>query len=131
MRTPLSSGLAAASLGLLLLGLAARTWQIVLLALPPIIVLAFGSIAPAVKGDFVLGPVRARSFDPLALGSQDAVVDLRSPLVVAPPMEDLRRATLQPRRTRPWFGQVPSRRIGAGTDFWGVREYVAGDEVRR
>src|SRR2546430_2207120 len=46
MRTPLSSGLAAASLGLLLLGLAARTWQIVLLALPPIIVLAFGSIAP-------------------------------------------------------------------------------------
>ena len=207
MRTPLSSGLAAASLGLLLLGLAARTWQIVLLALPPIIVLAIGSIAPparprlavvrslsrertdsghdvdvellvrnegasldlveiadvlprelvvvrgthhavvsleeggslrlaytirpAVKGDFVLGPVRARSFDPLALGSQDAVVDLRSPLVVAPPMEDLRRATLQPRRTRPWFGQVPSRRIGAGTDFWGVREYVAGDEVRR
>src|SRR5205809_122286 len=89
------------------------------------------TIRPAVKGDFVLGPVRARSFDPLALGSQDAVVDLRSPLVVAPPMEDLRRATLQPRRTRPWFGQVPSRRIGAGTDFWGVREYVAGDEVRR
>src|SRR5207244_9381394 len=64
------------------------------------------TIRPAVKGDFVLGPVRARSFDPLALGSQDAVVDLRSPLVVAPPMEDLRRATLQPRRTRPWFGQV-------------------------
>src|SRR5438552_3262222 len=130
MRTPLSSGLAAASLGLLLL------------ALPPIIVLAIGSIAPparprlavvrslsrertdsghdvdvellvrnegasldlveiadvlprelvvvrgthhavvsleeggslrlaytirpVVKGDFVLGPVRARSFDPLA-----------------------------------------------------------------
>ncbi|TLZ91226.1 MAG: hypothetical protein E6J98_07755, partial [Methanobacteriota archaeon] len=49
MRTPLSSGLAAASLGLLLLGLAARTWQIVLLALPPIIVLAFGSIAPPAR----------------------------------------------------------------------------------
>jgi uncharacterized protein (DUF58 family) len=46
-------------------------------------------------------------------------------------MEDLRRAKLAPRRTRPWFGQVASRRIGIGTDFWGVRDYVPGDEVRR
>src|SRR5207237_3015230 len=89
------------------------------------------TIRSPVKGDFVLGPVRARSFDPLALGAQDVVLDLRSPLVVAPAMEDLRRAQLQPRRTRPWFGQVPSRRIGPGTEFWGIREYVAGDEVSR
>jgi len=207
MRTPLSSGLAAASMGFLLLGLALRNWQVVLLALPPVIVLALGSLAPPprprivavrslsrertdtgrevdvellirneggsldlveiadilprelvvirgtnhavvslekagtlrlaytvrsqVKGDFVLGPVRVRSFDPLALGAHDVALDLRSPLVVAPAMEDLRRAQLQPRRTRPWFGQVPSRRIGPGTEFWGLREYVAGDEVRR
>ena len=207
MRTPLSSGLAAASMGLLLLGLVLRSWQVLLLALPPMIVLALGSLAPPprprivalrslsadrtdagrevdvelvvrnegpsldlveiadvlprefavlrgtnhavvslekdgtlrlayrirspVKGDFVLGPVRARSFDPLALGAQDVVLDVRSSLVVAPAMEDLRRAALQPRRTRPWFGQVASRRIGPGTEFWGVREYVAGDEVRR
>src|SRR5437899_1022835 len=102
MRTPLASGLAAAALGLLLAGLLLRSWQLVLLALPPIIVLALGSL---------FRPVR--------------------PQVVAPAMEDLRRARLGPRRTRPWFGQVPSRQIGAGTDFWGVREYVAGDEVRR
>jgi len=207
MRTPLSSGLAAASMGFLMLGLALRSWQVLLLALSPMIVLASGSLAPPpkprlvvvrslsrdrtdagrevdvvllvrnegssldlvevadvlprefelirgtnhavvsleaegtlrltytirspVKGDFVLGPVRARSFDPLALGAQDVVLDLRSPLVVAPAMEDLRRAQLQPRRTRPWFGQVPSRRIGPGTEFWGIREYVSGDEVRR
>lgn len=207
MRTSLSSGLAAASLGLLLFGLALQSWQVVLLSLPPIIVLALGSLAPPpaprivavrslgreriaagqevdvellvrnegpaldlvevadllprefalvrgtnravdsleaggtlvlaytirsdVKGDYVIGPVRARSFDPLALGAEDAVVDLRSRIVVAPAMEDLRRVPLQPRRTRPWFGQVPSRRIGAGTEFWGVREYASGDEVRR
>jgi len=207
MRTPLSSGLAAAAMGLLLLGLVLRSWQVLLLALPPMIVLALGSLAPPpsprivafrslsadrtdagrevdvelvvrnegppldlveiadvlprefavlrgtnhavvslekdgtlrlayrirspVKGDFVLGPVRARSFDPLALGVHDVVLEVRSPLVVAPAMEDLRRAPLVPRRTRPWFGQVASRRIGPGTEFWGVREYVAGDEVRR
>src|SRR5439155_1167202 len=102
MRTPLSSGLAAASLGLLIAGLAVRSWQVILLALPPVIVLALGSLFP-----------------PAAR------------LVVAPAMEDLRRTKLQPRRTRPWYGQVASRQIGAGTDFWGVREYTAGDEVRR
>jgi uncharacterized protein (DUF58 family) len=207
MRTSLSSGLAAAALGLLLAGLALQSWQIVLLALPPIIVLSLGSLAPPprprlvavrslsqertvprheidvellvrnegpsldlvevadvlpsefvvvrgtnhavvsleaggtllcsytirsdVKGEFIVGPVRARSFDPLGLGAEDAVIELRSRLIVAPAMEDLRRVTLQPLRTRPWFGQVPSRRIGAGTEFWGVREYAPGDEVRR
>ena len=207
MRTSLSSGLAATSLGFLIVGLAVRSWEIVVLSLPPVIFLALGSLFPpptpqvvavrtlsrdrvqagsdasvelvvrnegpaldlveildvlppefavvrgtnhavlalekggvvplsydvrsAVKGDFHLGPVRVRSLDPLALGAEDAVVPLDSRLVVAPAMEDLRRARLQPRRTRPWFGQVPSRRIGVGTDFWGIREYVPGDDVRR
>src|SRR5207247_3135552 len=49
MRTPLSSGLAAASLGLLVAGLAFRSWQVVLLALPPVIVLALGSLFPPVR----------------------------------------------------------------------------------
>src|SRR5947209_8173515 len=207
MRTPLSSGLAAASLGLLVAGLAFRSWQVVLLALPPVIVLALGSLFPParprlvavrtlsrdraeagrdvdvklvvrndgptldlveivdvlprefetihgtnhavvslerggtmplsytvrspVKGDFRIGPVRVRSLDPLALGAEDAVLPTDARLVVAPTMEDLRRTKLQPRRTRPWFGQVSSRQLGEGTDFWGVREYTAGDEVRR
>src|SRR5207245_11141624 len=49
MRTPLSSGLAAASLGLLVAGLAFRSWRVVLLALPPVIVLALGSLFPPAR----------------------------------------------------------------------------------
>src|SRR3989442_540536 len=49
MRTPLSGGLAAASLGLLVAGLALRSWQLVLLALPPVIVLALGSLFPPAR----------------------------------------------------------------------------------
>src|SRR6266571_6877112 len=207
MRTSLSGGLAATSLGFLVIGLALQSWQIVLLSLSPVIFLALGSLFPpaspevvavralsrdrvqagsdvrvdlvvrndgsaldlieivdvlprelavvrgtnhavvslerggtiplsytvrsSVKGDFRIGPVRVRSLDPLALGAEDAVLPIDARLVVAPTMEDLRRTKLQPRRTRPWFGQVPSRQIGAGTEFWGVREYAAGDEVRR
>src|SRR5439155_1077752 len=89
------------------------------------------TVRSPVKGDFRIGPVRVRSLDPLALGAEDAVLPTDARLVVAPTMEDLRRTKLQPRRTRPWFGQVSSRQLGEGTDFWGVREYTAGDEVRR
>lgn len=207
MRTSLSSGLVGGSSVFLVFAMFLRSWEIVLLALPPVIFLAVGAlfpppvpklvaarvvsreraqvgtdvevelavhndgpslalveildevprelrvvrgtphllaslapggevrlayvVQPTIKGDFRLGPVRARSLDPLALGAEDATLAVDSRLVVAPRMEDLRRASLAPRRTRPWFGHVASRRIGIGTDFWGIRDYVPGDEVRR
>lgn len=88
-------------------------------------------VRPTLKGDYAIGPLRARSLDPLGLGAEDAVVAETSSLSVAPAMESLARAKLGPRRTRPWFGHVPSRHIGVGSEFWGVREYVPGDDVRR
>ncbi len=89
------------------------------------------TIRPSLKGEYLLGPTRLRSLDPLALRAEDAVATSASRLVVAPAMEDLRRTQLGPRRTRPWFGHVISREIGAGLEFWGIREYVTGDQVRR
>lgn len=207
MRTSLASGLATTSLVFLIAAMVLTSWQLVLLALPPAVILAVGAffpppvpnlvaarsvsreraqagipvevelsihnegpsldflevvdvlprelivsrgtnhaiagvesggtfrlryaVRPAIKGDFRIGPVRVRALDPLGLGAEDATLPVESRIVIAPPMEDLRRAKLAPRRTRPWFGQVASRRIGIGTDFWGVRDYVPGDEVRR
>jgi len=89
------------------------------------------TVRPTLKGEFTLGPFRARSLDPLGLGVEDVVVPTTTSVVVAPGIESLARASLGPRRTRPWFGHVPSRHIGAGSEFWGVREYVSGDDVRR
>jgi len=89
------------------------------------------TLRPALKGDFSMGPTRVRILDSLALGSEDTAVGASTNVVVAPTMESLARAKLGPRRTRPWFGHVASRQIGAGSDFWGVREYLPGDEVRK
>ena len=89
------------------------------------------TVRPEVKGDYSIGPVRVRSLDPLYLSLEDATVDVTSRLVAAPATEDVRRAKLGPRRTRPWYGQVPSRQRGVGTDFWGIREYAPGDDVRQ
>src|SRR2546430_10473791 len=73
MRTPLSSGLAAASLGLLVAGLAFRSWQVVLLALPPVIVLALGSLFPPARPRLVA--VRTLSRDRAEAG-RDVDVEL-------------------------------------------------------
>lgn len=207
MRTKLASGFVAASLAFLLLGLASRRWEYALVALVPLVFLAFGALfppaapiitatrelsrdrtqvggevevrvrirnegrsadllevldsvppaltvvggtnhaivslaegevhdlryvlQPALKGDYHIGPTRVRALDPLALGAEDAVVAPATPVVVAPAMENLIRTKLGPRRTRPWFGHVASRQIGVGSDFWGVREYLPGDELRK
>lgn len=88
-------------------------------------------VRPLLKGEYAVGPLRTRSLDALGLGAEDAVVVAPSKVMVAPAMESLAHAQLGPRRTRPWFGHVPSRHIGAGSEFWGIREYVSGDDMRR
>ena len=88
-------------------------------------------VRPLLKGEYAVGPLRVRSLDALGMGVEDAVSAPSTTLAVAPAMESLHRAGLGPRRTRPWFGHVTSRHIGAGSEFWGVREYVSGDDVRR
>lgn len=207
MRTPFVAGLVATSMVFLLGGFVYRSWQVLLLALPPLLFLAVGALAAPlpprvaadravsrdriqvdgtlrvqvtvrnvgggldllelvdtvppefvlvggtdravvalsagesftldyevrapVKGEYTFGPLRVRSLDPVGLGAEDAVVPSVVRVNVAPVLEDMRRARLAPRRTRPWFGQVSSRRPGIGAEFWAVREYVPGDEVRR
>ena len=207
MRTRLATALVGGTLLALIAALALRSWPVILLALPPLVFLAMGSleppavpqlaarrelsrdrlsvgteaevrvvvrnqgpalrllelldvlpaelvvvrgtnhliaplregeslelayvVRPLLKGDYPVGPLRLRSLDALGFASEDALAAPPSTLTVAPAIESLHRAKLGPRRTRPWFGHVSSRQIGAGSEFWGVREYVSGDDVRR
>jgi len=89
------------------------------------------TLSPKVKGVYVLGPLIARSSGASGLEYEEVVVPVLTTISVAPPLEDVRRAKVQPRRTRRLIGQIPSRQIGAGAEFWGLREYVPGDETRR
>lgn len=54
-----------------------------------------------------------------------------TPLVVLPRLEPLPGILLAPRRTLSTPGSVPSRRGGAGVQFFDVRDYTLGDDVRR
>ncbi len=85
----------------------------------------------AVKGRYTLGPLRVRSRDLLGLFVSEVTQEEALPLTVFPRTEDLRKVQIPARSTRPWLGQIPSRSAGPGPDFWAIRDYVSGDEMRR
>lgn len=83
------------------------------------------------KGRYELGPVLLRSRDLTDFFVHETTAGERDTLVAAPRREELERIPLRTERPRPWLGQIPSRMPGMGTDFWSIRAYAGGDELRR
>ncbi len=89
------------------------------------------TIHPRVRGNHVLGPILLRSRDLLGFFIEDKVIEEVDLVSTTPGREDLRKARVTTRRIRPWLGQLASRSPGLGTDFWAIRDYTPGDEMRR
>ena len=83
------------------------------------------------KGRHMIGPVRLRSRDLSTFFIHETMGEEAIPILVSPAREDLRKTMVPVYRTRPWWGQIPSRAPGIGTDFWSIRNYASGDEMRR
>ena len=83
------------------------------------------------KGRHMIGPVRLRSRDLSTFFIHETVGEEAIPILVSPAREDLRKTMVPVYRTRPWWGQISSRAPGIGTDFWSIRNYASGDEMRR
>lgn len=69
--------------------------------------------------------------DPFFLYIWRQVVPVKSYLTALPEVEWVRGVELRALRTRPIPGHVPSRMVGEGTDFHGLRDYVPGDVMRK
>jgi len=81
------------------------------------------------RGYYAFSSVRAQARDPLGLIDRKQTFALSNAgrLFVLPPVLRLKYVAIRPRRTRVYSGLVPARVGGTGTDFFGVREYQAGD----
>ncbi len=102
----------------------------VLAALAPGEVLTLSYAVCARRGDFDLGEVRVTARDHLGLFQRQQVFHAPAHLSVLPTGPRLRRLAIRPLRTRSYAGPIPSRQGGSGVDFFGVREYQAGDPRR-
>jgi len=83
------------------------------------------------RGVYPLADVHVEARDLLGYTAWQGAVPCPSPLNVVPRHERLSSIRLFPRRTLATPGPVPARKGGAGVQFFGVRDYVPGDDVRR
>ena len=82
------------------------------------------------RGGYGFEAVKAKVNDHLRLTDREVRLEAAGQLFVFPPVTRLRHVAIQPRRTRVYAGTIPARAGGAGTEFFGVREYQQGDSPR-
>ena len=83
------------------------------------------------RGRYDIGPLYVRVRDPLGFYFSEETLAPPVQLYVLPEIERLRPTDLGVRQTGPWPGIFHSRRSGVGTEFYGLRRYVPGDELKR
>jgi uncharacterized protein (DUF58 family) len=82
------------------------------------------------RGGFDFGDARVTASEHLGLFQRKIILASEAHLSVLPEALRLRQVAIRPRRTRGYAGPVPARLGGSGVDFFGVREYRAGDPRR-
>ena len=83
------------------------------------------------RGFFEFRWIAVRVSDRSLLFTQELEVWAPASIRVLPHVEDLKRANIEPTKVRLSSGNVPSRLLGPGSDFFGLRSYAPGDELRR
>jgi uncharacterized protein (DUF58 family) len=82
------------------------------------------------RGDFAWENIHVAAGDPLGIRSFKSVLPARGDIQVRPSIHKFKAIPLKPRSTLHAPGSIPARLGGSGTDFYGVREYHAGDPLR-
>jgi uncharacterized protein (DUF58 family) len=83
------------------------------------------------RGTYVLGPILFRTTDLFGFHESSGEISVLDDVSVLPKMEKLGAIELRARRVGPWPGSIPSRKIGPGTEFFELRSYMPGDDLRR
>ncbi len=82
------------------------------------------------RGHYQVGPLTIRVRDALGLYLSEKKLG-EDVLAVMPRPERVKETELRPRHLGPWPGTIPSRASGLGTEFYSLRGYVPGDDMKR
>lgn len=83
------------------------------------------------RGLYTVGPSRLRSADPLGLAARQVPAGRRDALIVYPAVEPLDGLPSAPGRTMTVSASRPDHGQRGGEDFYTLREYHRGDDLRR
>lgn len=90
-------------------------------------------LEPKVRGEYPLGPLSITIKDRLGFNSEDRIVpNSVSDILVYPPYEDIKRIEIlgSKRSLQLNYGLERSKQKGLGSEFYGMRKYVFGDQFR-
>ena len=85
----------------------------------------------ACRGVHAFPAVQALVWDRWSLSTSTLSIPEESELFAQPRVEIFDTIPIRPRRTRAFAGVVKANVGGTGLDFFGCREYVSGDDIRR
>ncbi|HVU14575.1 MAG TPA: DUF58 domain-containing protein [Phototrophicaceae bacterium] len=85
----------------------------------------------AQRGEYDRYEVQVYARDFLHFFEQAQSIRTSARLVIHPRYPKLDRIRIRPPQTRGFAGPIAARQGGVGIDFWGVREYQAGDPQRQ
>ncbi len=88
-------------------------------------------ISCPVSGKIDIGPVRVRCLDPLDFFSKEETYQKELFLRVLPRTQEMISVQINPSYTKHWLGDIKSKNIGVGSEFFSLREYHPGDELRK
>ncbi len=83
------------------------------------------------RGVYSWKTIHAVASDPFGLYELEHDVPASTEIQIFPNSMRLRQLPLRPRFTTHTAGSIPARLAGSGINFWGLREYVPGDSLRR
>lgn len=91
---------------------------------------AYG-FSPRLFGSYSIGPIMVRSLDRFGVRSEETTAELYDDIRVYPEVRYVSGFKLHHRKPRNWPGESITKKAGAGTEFYGIREYLPGESVRR
>ncbi|MCS7114522.1 MAG: DUF58 domain-containing protein [Nitrososphaerota archaeon] len=83
------------------------------------------------RGVYKIGPAYLRTRDPLGFNFVEKMEPATAVLRVLPKIEKLKASDLPFKQTAQWPGVIHSSQKGTGTEFYGLRDYLPGDDLRR
>ncbi len=90
-------------------------------------------LEPRVRGEYALGPLSIIVKDRLGFNSLERIVpDSVTDILIYPPYEDIKRIEIlgSKRSLQLNYGLQRSKQKGLGSEFYGMRKYVFGDQFR-
>jgi len=90
-------------------------------------------LEPKVRGEYALGPLSIIVKDRLGFNSLERIVpDSVTDILIYPPYEDIKRIEIlgSKRSLQLNYGAQRSKQKGLGSEFYGMRKYVYGDQFR-